>query len=258
VRLPLFCFTLALDAMPWLAHTFAELMRLSEIPWRWSVVEGAAMPNGSTKWMGRQAPRLSGDGTTQFMEAISLGHPRIRYVARKEWQSKDEMCATAIEELDEPCVVFQIDGDEVWDAEQLRRVVELFEDDPDLMLARFHCRYFVGPNIVTTDAGNPNEWLRAWRFRPGMKWVSHEPPNLAGNVGKSMSRQETADLGFVFDHYAWALPKHVAQKEALYGPKYAGALAGWERLQRHTQFPTRLKPFFPWAAEHVMVDRVFK
>lgn len=257
-RLPLHVMTLALDAMPWIACIFAELNKLTEIPWTWSVVEGAALPGGSTNWISRQAPRLSADGTTEFMEAICPAHPRVHYVRRHEWASKDEMCVAAMAPFTVPGVLMQIDGDELWGADQLRRNVELFEDDPSLMTARFHCRYFLGPNVVTTDAGKANEWLRAWRFDPGMRWLTHEPPNLAGNRGKSLTRQETAALGLVFDHYAYALPKHVEMKERLYGPRFAGAVDGWKKLQANRVWPLRdVGQFMPAAFKGAPADKIF-
>ena len=36
--------------------------------------------------------------------------------------------------------------------------------------------------------------------------------------------------------------------------KYAGAVEGWKRLQAHTQFPTKLKPFLPWVDDKATVD----
>jgi hypothetical protein len=253
----LFIQTLALDAMPWLACTFAELNRLQDIEWCWSVVEGAAMPNGSTSWMARQAPRLSLDGTTEFMEALADCHPRVRYCSRKEWGSKDEMCAAALAPFDEPGVLMQVDGDELWTADQFRCIVHLFEDDPELMNARFHCDYMVGPNLRTTDAGKAEEWRRAWRYEPGMRWITHEPPNLAGNRGKSLTRQETAAMALVFQHHAYTLPKHVAQKEKLYGAKYAGAMAGWVKLQANTEWPLRDAGRFVGAFRGTPIDRIF-
>lgn len=244
--------------MPWLACTFAELNRLTDIDWRWSVVEGAALPNGSSSWISRQKPRLSGDGTTQFLQALSPAHPRVHYVGKSEWVSKDAMCEAALKPFKSPGLLFEIDGDELWHADQLRRIVELFEDDPTLMMARFHCRYFLGPNIVTTDAGKPNEWLRAWRFTPGMRWISHEPPVLSGSEGKSLSRQETAAMGLVFDHYAYGLPPQVRQKEALYGARFRGLSVGWMQLQTNREWPLAdAGRFLPKAFAGTPCDKVF-
>ncbi len=257
MRLPLHVFTIALDAMPWLACTFAELSKLTDVPWSWTIVEGAAMNVKDTSWMQSQAPRLSSDGTTEFLDAIA-SHPRIRVIRRLRWEGKVEMCNAAIEAGGVDGVLFQVDGDELWSADQFRRIVELFEDDPSLQMARFHCRYFVGPNIVTTDAGKADEWLRAWRFGIGMRFAKHEPPTLIGCSGKSLHRLETARMGLVFDHHAYTLPKHVAMKEKLYGPKYKGAVAGWSKLQANPSWPVKdLGVFLPPAFKGCPADRVF-
>lgn len=253
---PLHIFTLALDAMPWLAASFAELNRLTDIPWTWTIVEGAAMNVKDTRWMQAQPARLSTDGTTEFIDAIAH-HPRVRISRFEKWEGKVEMCNAALAGLSAG-VLMQIDADELWTADQLREIVHLFEDDPALMHARFHCRYFLGPNIITTDNGNPNEWLRAWRFTPGMKFDTHEPPVLSGNKGKGLSRLETRGMGLVFDHYSWGLPKHVAMKEKLYGKRHAGALEGWKKLQANKEWPLAdAGKFMPLAFRGAPCDKIF-
>lgn len=256
MRLPLHVFTLSLDSLPWLSCIYVELMRLRDVPWRWTIVDGAAMPVGDTRWIARQAPRNSTDGTLEFLDAIAH-HPRIRVLRKKEWPGKTAMCQAATDTFTEPGVCLQCDSDEIHSTDQMRRIVELFEDDPALMNCRFHCDYLLGANIRSTDAGKDSEWLRAWRFTPGMQWVGHEPPNLAGNAGKSMSRTETAALGLTFFHASWLLPKHVAQKEKLY--RYEGALAGWRKLQANTQWPLAdAGRFLPAAFRGTPCDVIFK
>src|SRR6185295_6393714 len=130
--------------MPWLAVTFAELTRLHEIPWQWTIVHGAAMNVKDTRWMQPQKARLSSDGTTEFLRALAY-HPRIRVLEQPQWDGKVAMCNYGVATFEERGVLLQVDGDELWQVDQLRRIVELFEDDPELMLARFECRYFLGP-----------------------------------------------------------------------------------------------------------------
>lgn len=248
-------FTIVLNGMPWLPAIFAELNRMATQPFIWHIVEGACANTHCTAWMQPQKPQLSTDGTREFIDALAHD-PRVRIYRKPLWDGKLEMVNAPLAEIDEEAVLMEVDSDELWSADQFRNIVYLFEDDPGLTHLRFDCRYFVGSSLITLDKGRDDEWLRAWRFTPGMRFLSHEPPNLDGNKGRAMNRRETAALGLRFDHLSWATPKQVESKEALYGKKYAGALAGWHRLQLHTQFPTRLKPFFPWAGENVMVGRV--
>lgn len=254
-RLPLHAFTIVLDGMPFLASVFTELNRLSDQPVTWHVVEGACANTHCSKWMNPQQPRLSRDGSSQFIDAL-VDDPRVKVYRNTLWDGKLAMVSAPLANITEECVLLEIDSDELWGADQIRQIVHLFEDDPELMNARFDCRYFVGPGIETLDEGRPEEWLRAWRFRPGMKWISHEPPNLAGNQGKSLTRKQTAAILGKFDHYSWCLPAQVEAKSKLYGKRYEGALAGWHRMQKHTTFPAKLKDFFPWADRSVEIDRV--
>lgn len=253
MRRQLSIFTIVLDGMPWIACVYAELMKLHGVPWQWTIVEGAAMNVKDTAWMRRQPARLSADGTSQFLDTISL-NPNITVIRNPKWEGKAAMCNAALDTFKNPGVLMQIDSDELWNAEQLRTIFELFEDDSTLGKCAFSCRYFVGPNIRTTD---DVDWWRAWRYLPGDKFVTHEPPVMFVGRGRAESRQCTAQLGLVFDHPSWLLPKHVAQKEELYGARYKGALEGWRRLQVNEKFPIKLKEFFPWTQEHVLVDRVF-
>jgi hypothetical protein len=250
----LFVFTIALDAMPWLACIYAELQRLTDIPWQWTIVEGAAMNVKDTAWCAAQAPRLSQDGTTQFLDAIAL-HPRIKVVRKPRWEGKVEMCNAALATFTGAGVLLQNDADELWTADQLRTLVHLFSDDTTLGSACFKCRYFVGPNIVTLDEA---DWWRAWRFIAGDRFKTHEPPVMTVSRGRAEGRTWTKRLGLVFDHQSWTLPSQVAFKERYYGRNYAGALAGWQRLQRHRSFPIAIKAFFPWSAESTMVGQHFK
>lgn len=257
MRLPLLVFTLSLDSQPWLACIYTELMRLRDTPWKWVICEGVAKPVGDTRWIANQPARLSNDGTSEFLDAIAH-HPRITVIRKPEWPGKTAMCQAATDLFDEPGVCLQADSDEIFSTDQLRRIVHLFEDDPALMNARFNCDYMFGANLVTTDKGKVEEWRRAWRFTPGMKWVSHEPPNLAGNLGKSATREQTAADGLTFFHASWLLPKHVAAKQDLYGARYAGALAGWRKLQANTEWPLRdIGKFMPKAFAGTPVDRIF-
>jgi hypothetical protein len=241
--------------MPWLACVFVELNRLTDYEWHWHIVEGAAMNRHDTRWIASQAPRLSGDGTGQFLDSIGH-HPRVTVYRRPSWDGKREMVNAPLAAISQPGVLLQVDSDELWTADQLRRIIDLFHGDESLGGMRFWCRYFVGPNVVTTSEngygnfGNKLEWTRAWRFRPGMTFSSHEPPVLAGNQGDFLSRDETRNYGLVFDHYAWALKSQAELKRTLYGKGYETAPHGWDQLQHNRAWPVRsLKHFMPWVGD---------
>lgn len=238
--------TIVLDGLPFLKQQWAEYQKLT-CEWHLAVVEGAAMNTRCTKWCRPQQPRLSNDGTTEFLDSIK-SHPNVTVIRRESWQGKVAMCNAGLEQLP-PGILVTPDSDELWTADQLERIVDLFDLHPAADRAEFFCNYYVGPQIVTLGErsyGNkPGEWARAWRFTGKERFLTHEPPILAGRTGSLITREETRKQGLVFDHFAYALEKQVAYKEGYYG--YKDAVKHWKRLQEAAVWPVRLKDYLPWV-----------
>ena len=257
--LPLHVVTLALNAYPLLLVQFSNFNRLP-LPWTWHIVHGTAANTGSTAWCQRLPPGLSTDGTTELLQTWR-GHPRIKIYEKALWTGgKDEMFRTALDQIKEPCVLLEADSDEFLEADQLVRLVELFQRT-NFRVARFFCRFFVAPNIVITSEdsyGNrPSEWTRAWRFCPGMILKSHEPPVIAGATEPCAIREMTRHEGLVFAHWAYMFEWQVAFKERFYG--YTDAVKHWRRLQTNRVFPIReLRDYLPWVDRGVTADLLHK
>ncbi len=283
--LPIHFFTIVLDGQPYIERHYSVLCQLDRlgIPWQWVVVEGVAALRHDTGWSLANGGRIpeeyaqghSLDGTVEYLRDLAAKDTRVRLVQKPDgqfWDGQIEMVRAA--QPDYPCLLWQLDADEIWTAEQIRRVHRRFEADPSLEAAQFYCRYFVGPNLVLDNKGkwgnNPQmEWWRVWRWDPAeCEWQTHEPPILTRN-GQVPQKVLTADQaeaeGLVFDHYAYALRKQVEFKESYYG--YQGAVKAWEELQK-AEKPCSLQPFFPWAYGdplvvevrerlHLFVDGVF-
>ena len=164
--------------------------------------------------------------------------------------------------------MWQIDADELWTAAQIDRTRQLFIEFSDRTAAYYWCWFFVGMDIVISSrncyAQNPKqEWLRTWRYRPGCRWVAHEPPILAEPVGENKWRdlarvnpfmhQETEKVGLVFQHFAYVTKEQLRFKELYYG--YSGAVESWEKLQKSTKFPVLLRIFFSWVGDDTLVSR---
>lgn len=255
--------SIVLDGMPFLPMQLATLNRLDTklVDWHWQISEGAAANTGSTKWCQPQKPRFSYDGSAELLRSW-LEHPRITIRGRQFWpDGKDEMFNSALTQITDPCILLQMDIDELWTAEQLETLVGFFNAYDQIKSAYFLCRYFLGPNIVITSLdtyGNrPGEWLRAFRYEPGTKFLSHEPPVMEGRIDPFATREQTQEVGLVFDHWAYVFEKQVAYKERFYG--YRNAVAYWRRLQENTNWPvTDLQRFLPWVGPGVTADRLFK
>ncbi len=248
--------TIVLDGMPWLPCHLPVFNTLN-CDWDWSVVEGVANNVKCTRWCKPLNPRLSIDGTTEYLDSIK-SHKRVKVYQRQQWDGKIEMVNAPLREIKEPGLVIEIDSDEIWRADQIEKIVKMFEACQDIDVAQFKCRYFVGPDIIITSENTYGnrfgvEWFRAWRWTPGQLFETHEPPGMIGCAGRKFGIKETSQAGLVFDHYAYATPDAVAFKEYYYG--YEGALEAWNKLQT-AKMPVKLKDYLPWIKDEATADKL--
>ena len=251
--------TIVRDGMPFISRHYEQFQKLS-FPWHWSIVEGTANNSGSTGWCRKMQPGSSKDGTTGYIHGLTQTDKRISARSRAWWEGgKDEMCNIALKAFTAPGILLQVDADEMWSAETLERLWKYFHARQDIGIARFRCRYFVGPDIITVGDncyGNyrGHEWTRAWRWSPGMEFKRHEPPQLNRYLGRLASRETTMSFGLTFDHFAYATEAQVKFKELFYN--YPGAVEQWRRLQENKTWPTKLKPFLPWVDDAAVATKI--
>jgi glycosyltransferase involved in cell wall biosynthesis len=277
-EMPIDFFTIVLNGEPFIRyheHVLAEL----DMPWHWHIVEGVATLIHDTAWSlaggGSVTDELhdgglSKDGTSAYLDDLAARYPGKVTIYRPQpgqfWNGKREMVNAPLPNIKHDCLLFQIDSDELWTARQISEIHRLFLANPERHSAFFWCDYFVGPEkIISTRynyAQNPNsEWLRVWRYRPGMVWAAHEPPMLVRDDGHGREinvgleaplwHGETEQAGLVFQHFAYVTEAQLRFKEVYYG--YTGAVEGWRRLQQ-TERPDLLRNFFPWVTDGTVVD----
>lgn len=246
-------FTIVLDGMPFIRKHHDVLKSLS-IPWTWHVSEGVSHPNHCTSGVAEIQHRLSQDGTTEYLKDLAQSDPRVHHYARPMWEGKIKMVNVSMLFCDDhpPFLIWEIDSDEVWTAHQIETVFRLFKANPEHDRASFWCRYFVGPDIITTTRntwGNlaSEGWKRVWRYKPGFGFSSHEPPVIHQPIRKEFLHDELERQGCVFDHFGFATEAQARFKEVFY--KKPGLLAGWKKLQANKSWPIRLSTFWPWIKD---------
>jgi hypothetical protein len=277
--LPVHILTIVLNGEPFIRYHLDVFRRLP-FRWHWHVVEGVAELKNDTAWSLAQGGRVtagchargrSSDGTAEYLDDIAGRFPENVTVYRKPpgvfWDGKREMVNAPLQNVREECLLWQVDADELWTAEQLINTNRLFAAHPRRRAAYYWCRYFVGPDLVISTrncyAQNPaQEWLRTWRFRPGCRFAAHEPPRLVEKRnGKPIDvasleaflHDETEKHGLVFQHFAYVTLAQLQFKEEYYG--YRHAIADWLALQAQTQWPVPLARFFSWVRDGTLVDR---
>jgi ADP-heptose:LPS heptosyltransferase len=277
--LPVHFFTLVLNGRPFIQQHIETFRRLP-FAWHWHIVEGVAQQNHDSSWMKQFGGRvtesihrngLSHDGTTEYLDELARQFPESITIYRKGdgrfWDGKVEMANAPLPHIKTDCLLWEIDVDELWTADQIRRARELFLANPAATAAFYHCHFFVGGNLVisTRDTyGNhpAYEWLRTWRYTPGCHWASHSPPRLCQRnddrklvdlaTVRPLRHALTEAAGLVFQHYAYVTEEQLRFKEVYYG--YRDACKQWERLQRNSKFPAKLVDFCAWVKDGAMVD----
>lgn len=277
--LPIHFFTIVLNGEPFIRYHI-DIFKQLPFQWHWHIVEGVADLKHDTAWSlqlgGRIADEIhrngrSTDGTTEYLDELAQLYPENVTIYRKPegvfWDGKREMVSAPLANIHEECLLWQVDVDELWTVEQICKARLMFVNNPEKTAAFYWCWYFVGENLVISTrncyAQNPaQDWLRTWRFKPGMLWASHEPPRLAEPLPDSQFQdvaavnpflhEETEKQGLVFQHFAYVTPEQLKFKEQYYG--YANAVYRWTSLQEQTKFPVLLREYFPWVQDATMAD----
>ena len=280
--LPIHFFTIVLNGMPFVTYHEKVLATL-KCKWHWHIIEGVADLVKDTAWSVEHGGRIpeslhrsgrSIDGTSEYIDDLAARYPDRVTLYRQPlgsfWDGKLAMVTAPLSNIDQRCLLWQIDADELWSTRQIESVRDKFLAEPDRTSAYFWCNYFVGPERgISTRfnyAQNPaQEWLRVWRFVPGMRWDAHEPPVLVGidpiedrprDVGtrNPFTHGEMERIGAVFDHLAYATAEQALFKESYYG--YSGAVERWRSLQRAEHGSRHLRDFFDWVRDETMFDTI--
>jgi ADP-heptose:LPS heptosyltransferase len=277
--LPVHFFTIVLNGKPFIEKHISIFEKLP-FPWHWHIIEGVAAFKNDTIWSIANGGRiddslhkngLSNDGTSEYLDDLVKQYPGRVTVYRKKngafAEGKLEMVQIPAASIKEECLLWQVDADEFWTAEQICTARDMFIQYPEKTAAFYLCNFFVGPRLVTTTFntyGNHlgNEWIRTWRFKPGDYWLSHEPPRLVRQAGEEpidlstinpFKHAETMEKGLIFHHYAYVTEEQIRFKEVYYG--YKGAVEQWRTLLKAESFPVELRDYFAWVKDETQVDR---
>lgn len=277
--LPIHLFTIVLNGQPFISYHI-EIFKQLPFKWHWHIVEGVADLKNDTAWSVQLGGHItdeihrngrSYDGTTEYLDELAQLYPDNITIYRKPegvfWDGKREMVNAPLANIQEECLLWQVDVDELWTVEQICIARQMFINNPDKTAAFYWCWYFVGENLIISTrncyAQNPQqEWLRSWRFKPGAFWAAHEPPILVEKLPDGQLKNvaaenpflhdETEKFGLVFQHFAYVTPEQLRFKEQYYG--YKNAVLHWEALQAKTHFPVFLCEYFGWVRDNTQVD----
>ena len=265
-------FTIVYNGQPWIRGQAEFFRQLVGVDWRWHVVEGLAEHVKDTAWCKEAGGRvsdfksrnsnLSTDGTREFLDGLKkeFGNRVSLYrpPGAEPWPGKKAMIDSFLAQLEDGCLLWQLDVDEFWKPDQVEQILGEFEKRPELTAGWFDCDYFFGWDRCSSRPGvfgnfREYEWLRVWRYQKGDSWGSHEPPALLrgveggkrANVGEihPMLQKETRARGWKFQHYALTDRPQMEFKEIYYG--HRGLIAGLDQLEKTGRNEPLARTLFP-------------
>jgi hypothetical protein len=201
---------------------------------KWVFVEGATKSMNCTSWCGdmpstyHNSDGTSVDGTTEFLSSLAK-HSNGKIIHIKPnglWQGKVEMFNTALSHLNEPCYLWEIDSDEYWTKSQMNLAEHLVENTK-ADTAAFACDYLLSDDIIVRGEWGESPghgYRRLWKYQPGMKFLSHEPPVLSG-----CTRILPPRFTPKFLHKSYYFEKDVLFKSKWYG-KHEQVYDNWKKI----------------------------
>jgi hypothetical protein len=170
-------------------------------------------------------------------------HHKVTVVTRDGfWPKKDEFgkCKThqsrAYAERATGDYLWQIDIDEFYTANDMRRVLEMLVDDPEISAVSFHQRAFWGnPDIEVQGwplRRGADEYHRLFKWGRGYRYLIHQPPTVVDDEGRDLRTlkwiraSDIARQGIQLYHYSLLFPWQVDQKTRIYKDQQPGVCDG--------------------------------
>jgi hypothetical protein len=158
---------------------------------------------------------------------------KIRIITRQgHWPQKDELGrdrtpqSRAYAEVATGDYLWQVDIDEFYQPSDMKFIIELLSSDPTITAVSFLTHTFWGaPNYIIEGwifSRGAAEFHRLFKWGPGYKYVTHEPPTVVDDQGRDLRtlnwiRGERLVLNGVYMyHYSTLFPLQVKQKALLY------------------------------------------
>lgn len=206
----------------------------------WVIVEGAVDPVSCTSWC-KPIPEQyvvnggSVDGTREFIDDLADQHNNVVVISKDElWKGKIEMVRAAIDAIKARNIpydyLWQIDVDEYWSLEQLEEAeYDLQKAGGTSLTFLTDCILYANNEyalIVQGDWGEGYDmnFRRLWKYHSGLKFMSHEPPRIEGDV-RNIFTNKPRPL-----HLSYFYPEDISFKSEFY-KDHEGCLKGHEMVR---------------------------
>lgn len=177
----------------------------------------------------------STDSTNDILDDLLAEFKDRVIVLRKNggYWDKIEMCDLALSAC-QMGPLWQIDCDEFYDTEAMRRMTEFAHANPAITDFEFWGRHFYGgfhhhTRMLAEEWGNTPPWRRLFRY-DGLPWITHAPPRLKRCGPDVVMERDATRSGFGIElfHYGYVWRSQVIEKSIYHNVPVE--LQRWDRF----------------------------
>ena len=166
-----------------------------------------------------------------FAEQILRNFPdpdgKIKIV-HGQFSEKDEQCNAYMQFLNDDIDYFwQIDSDELWKAEDVKKIIKVLEKEKYTSVDVKSCSFYGGfDRYIGGFERQKGNFHRIFKVYPGSRWLTHRPPTMGHLKGKATLPSKHLDgdalyneYGVQMYHYSYVFPEQVRNKIYYYRAK---------------------------------------
>jgi len=189
--------------------------------------EQILIAEGPVKFWQEQGRTTSTDNTNDILQNFPDPDNKIK-VVHGQFSEKDEQCNAYIQHLnDDIDYLWQIDSDELWKAEDIEKMIEIFEKEKYTSVDVRSCSFYGGfDHYIGGFEQLSGNFHRIFKVYPGSDWLTHRPPTIKHKPGiKTLPEKHlNADTqknkyNDQMYHYSYVFPEQVRKKIFYYRSK---------------------------------------
>ncbi|MBI1912004.1 MAG: glycosyltransferase [Deltaproteobacteria bacterium] len=174
----------------------------------------------------------SKDDTLEVIKNFPDPSSKIKLITREGfWPEKTEM-SNAYMDACSGDYIWQIDVDEFYRKEDIQKIISILSENPEIEQVSIKTlnfwRSFQAIMQGASYAYGADEFIRIFKFRRGLRYLTHRPPTLMDENGKELKIKKSLNAkelftnhGIAMYHYSYVFPEGVKSKSSYY------AQMGW-------------------------------
>ena len=189
--------------------------------------EQILIAEGPVRFWQEQGKTTSEDNTNDILHHFPDPDNKIKIV-HGQFSEKDEQCNAYMQFLNDDVDYFwQIDSDELWKAEDIKKIIKVLEKERYTSVDVKSCSFYGGfDRYIGGFERQKGNFHRIFKVYPGSYWQTHRPPTMAHRRGTKTLPLKHLDGDTLYDkhgvqmyHYSYVFPEQVRNKIFYYRAK---------------------------------------